>query len=202
MDFLIALISIVNPIAIVPVWLSMTDGMDKVERIELMKRVAVNSFLLLTFIIFFGGYFFSFFGISLVALRMAGALVIISIAYNMLLNGGKKVSKKVIRKDMERNDISFSPLTLPLTIGPGTIAVVVANTNGFSYIIDYLTYLHFWASSLFVCGIVYLALRFSESIFKIVGHGGVNGISKFMAFVTMCVGCQMLVTSIYELVKI
>src|SRR5690625_7616184 len=93
---------------------------------------------LMMFVIFI----FSFFVISLAGIRIAGVLIIMRAAYGMLNpeSAGKKLSDEDQAAALQKEDVSFSPLALPLLSGPGSIAVVIGFSTQAVGVMDYLIY--------------------------------------------------------------
>ncbi len=126
---LASLFSVVNPIGALPVYTSMTDSYTTKER----NRTALHTSLYFTMIclVFFlgGSFILSFFGISVPALRLAGGLVILNSGYS-LLNGkvirSEAINDKVKAEAKTKEDISFSPLAMPLLSGPGSISLLIS----------------------------------------------------------------------------
>jgi len=135
-----SLFSVVNPFAAMPVFLSLTDRFSNQERIQTAKRASFYMFGVLITFLLIGTYILSFFGITLAGVRIAGGLIIMRAAYAMLNpeTGGRKLTKEDEVAAMEKEDISFSPLALPLLSGPGSIAVVIGFATQADGVTDYL----------------------------------------------------------------
>ena len=121
------LIPIVNPLGSAPMFLALTSSGTPAERKILSWKVASNSFFLLLGSILIGTHILSFFGISVPIVQVGGGLIVISAGWAML-----KREDDEERKEIERNAggslllrKAFYPLTLPLTVGPGSIATAI-----------------------------------------------------------------------------
>src|SRR5580692_10539853 len=121
-----ALFPIVNPLGGSPIFLTLTQDYSASARRALSWRVALNSFFLLVCSFLIGTHILSFFGISLPVVQIGGGLIVISTGWAMLNRSDDdddhregNVHKKVPPRDEFRN--AFYPLTLPLTVGPGSI---------------------------------------------------------------------------------
>lgn len=127
-----ALFAIMNPFIVLPLFLSMTDKMDAKTQRSTAIKVAISSTVLCVIIAFSGQHILEFFGIEIDDFRVAGGIVLMLISLGML-NGNnapshcgsseEDVTKAVV------DDISFYPLTFPMTIGPGTIATIIVFTG-------------------------------------------------------------------------
>src|SRR5579862_6667625 len=122
-----ALLPIIDPFGGAPIYLAMTSGLSSEERARTAKLVALNSFALLLASILVGAYVLDFFGVSIPAVQVAGGIVVCALAWS-LLNG--PITPAVSPSAAPSNPDSlrqraFYPLTMPLTVGPGSISVAV-----------------------------------------------------------------------------
>src|SRR5947209_12340780 len=122
-----ALFPIVNPIGGSPVFLLLTQDYSRESRKLLASRVAINSFILLILSVVVGTHILSFFGISLPVVQVGGGLIVVSTGWAMLTRSDQvdrgQAHQAVTQEDVLRN--AFYPLTLPLTVGPGSISVAI-----------------------------------------------------------------------------
>ena len=120
------LFPILNPIGTAPIFLALTSSCTEDERSALARRVAINSVLLLAGSMFIGSYLLLFFGITLSVVRIAGGLVLIAFGWKLLHNGVEREDKRSSETRSHSTEIdAFYPLTMPLTVGPGSIAVAI-----------------------------------------------------------------------------
>jgi multiple antibiotic resistance protein len=122
-----ALFPIVDPIGGSPVFLSLTLNYDTKTRRLLARRIAINSFILLVASFSIGSHVLSFFGISLPVVQVGGGMIVIATGWAMLKerdeNDRDTVGRTVSGTDILRD--AFYPLTLPLTVGPGSISIAI-----------------------------------------------------------------------------
>src|SRR6476661_4108889 len=121
------LFPIVNPIGSAPIFLGLTRRVTDSERHMLAARVAVNGFVLLLGALFVGSHVLVFFGITLPIVRIAGGLVVTAFAWT-LLHSGEELEDKRAADHAQTHvaaDDAFYPLTMPLTVGPGSISVAI-----------------------------------------------------------------------------
>ncbi len=123
-----ALFPIVDPIGGAPVFLSLTLNYDRDTRRLLARRIAMNSFILMLASFAIGSHVLSFFGISLPVVQVGGGMIVVSAGWALLKqkdeNEREAVERSVSGRDVLRD--AFYPLTLPLTVGPGSISVAIA----------------------------------------------------------------------------
>jgi multiple antibiotic resistance protein len=194
------LFPILNPIGSAPIFLGLTSSCTEDERNALARRVAVNSVLLLAGSMFIGTHLLVFFGITLPVVRIAGGMVLIAFAWKLLHHGAELDDKRPSGAASHSTAIdSFYPLTMPLTVGPGSIAVAIA--LGSQRPIGRLTLpeLALLGGSA-IAGIialsltVYVCYRFARRTIALLGVNGVNVVIRLSAFILLCIGIQVLWT--------
>jgi multiple antibiotic resistance protein len=125
---LAAIFPVVNPPGSALVFLGLTRGATPEIRRVLARRVAINSFFVLVCSLLLGALVLEFYGISIPVLRVAGGFIVAVAGWKLLSEGSHK-ELEASTEDVARTDLldrAFYPLTLPLTTGPGTIAVVIS----------------------------------------------------------------------------
>jgi multiple antibiotic resistance protein len=200
------LFPIVNPIGGAPVFLGLTASCSEAERNSLARRVSINSFLLLAGSLFIGSHVLEFFGITLPVVRIAGGLVLIAFGWKLLQSGADVESERSGNADTPSSAMdSFYPLTMPLTVGPGSMSVAIAlGSQRPSGSLD-LYQLALLAGAA-VIGIVatavtvYICYRYAERIIAMLGKSGTNVVVRLSAFILLCIGIQILWTGYSTLV--
>lgn len=196
-----ALFSIVNPVGAALIFNEVTTGRPAVVRERMAGRIAVYSLIVLLVSLWLGGYVLNFFGVSLSALRIAGGLVVAVRAWSLLMQPEVHEQRKANSAEPAHNldeDVAFFPLTMPLTTGPGTIAVAIAlssqrPTDGGGI------FAFFGGMSLAAVCIalsVWLCYRWSGSVTALLGPSGARVLSRLIAFLLLCVGVQIIVTGV------
>ena len=190
-----SLFSVVNPLAAIPVFLSLTDRFSDQERIQTAKKASFYMFGVLITFLLIGTFILSFFGISLAGIRIAGGLIIMRAAYSMLNpeKGGKKLTIEDEAAALEKEDISFSPLALPLLSGPGSIAVVIGFATQANGATDYLIN---GGSIVLVVLVTYGILRLAPISAKYIGPTGLNIMTRLMGFIALAIAVQFILSGI------
>lgn len=192
---LTALFPIVNPLGNVPLFLSFTPGYSSIARNILSRKVALNSFWLLTGSMLIGSHVLDFFGISIPVVQVGGGLVVMSTGW-MLLQRNAEQARASAEKEISCEDIAnraFYPLTLPLTVGPGSISVAltlganqIPHRSGTDRLISTLI------GPALVSLSVYLSYRFAERLARILGETAMNVIVRLSSFILLCIGVQII----------
>lgn len=188
-----ALFPIVNPVGGAPVFLSMTLGLDDAQRALLARRIGVNAFLLVVGSFFVGTYVIEFFGLSVPIIQLAGGLLVCSLAWQLLQSEQPNqvpVSPQTTDELMVR---AFYPMTMPLTVGPGSIAVSITLGAHLPHGVQ--------AYSMSVIGAVigalalaisiYLLYRYAERLTRALGPSGTAVLLRLSAFILLCIGVQI-----------
>ncbi len=190
------LFPIVDPLGGSPIFLSMTRDYLPATRRALSFRIAMNSFFLLIGSYFIGTHILSFFGISIPVVQVGGGLIVISTGWSLLKqgydDGPKSANRNIQPDDPFRN--AFYPLTLPLTVGPGSISVAItlgANApqhQGF-HLLSILTAV---VGSVLLAVSIYLCYGFADRLGRVLGRTGMTVIMQLASFLLVCIGVQIL----------
>jgi multiple antibiotic resistance protein len=198
-----SLFSVINPLGMMPVFLALTAAHPVVYRNQMARRACTYMVIILTFFLFAGTYVMSFFGFSIISLRIAGGLVVMRSGF-LLLNGNDKsgnLSDQGKQEAIIKADISLTPLAMPLLSGPGSIATTISlatRTSGFENIHYTLLIL----LAIVVIGLLsYIILRVSQTLLPILSRAGLEAITKIMGFIAMTVGVQFIINGIGQLVS-
>ncbi len=187
--------SIANPLAVMPVFLSLTEHDTEAHRKWLAKKASLYMFLVLTVFLFAGSYIMTFFGISLPGIRIAGGLLIMRAAFSMLNSEqpGRKISEEDEESARGKEDISFSPLAMPLLSGPGSIAVVIGLATQAEAFTDYLL---ITIANALVALIAYATLRAAPWATRFMGKTGMNAMTRMMGFIALAISVQFIIGGI------
>jgi multiple antibiotic resistance protein len=194
--FFSALFPIVDPLGGAPIFLAMTRQYSPSSRKALSWRIAMNSFFLLLGSYFVGNHVLSFFGISIPVVQVGGGLVVISTGWT-LLKQGNDVGQMEVKRDIHANDPfsnAFYPLTLPLTVGPGSISVAItlgANAPPHS-VFSLVSILVTIVGSVLLAVSIFLCYGFADRLGRVLGTTGMTVIMQLASFLLVCIGVQIL----------
>ena len=201
-----ALLPIVDPLGGAPIYLALTSGLTSDERSRMAKAVAVNSFLLLIASTLIGAYVLDFFGVSIPAVQVAGGILVCAIAWKLLNSPMSsatldRTGATGVRPD-DLGERAFYPLTMPLTVGPGSISVALtlgANpTRGVRPLV--VTAIAHAVGILIVAVSVYLCYRYAGRIVKKLGPTGTSVAVRLSAFILLCIGVQICWNGVHALI--
>jgi multiple antibiotic resistance protein len=191
------LFPIVNPIEAAPFFLALTPSLSKDQRNTLARNVAINGFALLLGSMVLGPFLLTFFGIELPVVRIAGGLVVTALGWKLLTEEQwSDHGEANVQPGNPRQVGSFYPLTMPLTVGPGSISVAI--TIGSRKPDVALRYtevaLHAVGALLGVVAIaasIYIAYRFAGNLARALGATGLEVMVRLSAFILMCIGIEI-----------
>ncbi|CAN5879534.1 MarC family NAAT transporter [soil metagenome] len=194
-----ALFSVVNPFGAMPVFLTLTQEDSPRHRNQQALWACIYMVFILAIFFAAGQYVLNFFGLRIHDLRIAGGLMIMKAGFDLLSTKsepGKKVQKGVMEEGITKEDISFTPLAMPMLSGPGAIAVSIGM---------YTTSLSIWDMGLIFIAIVlvalttYIILYFSNRLTRYLGKAGLSALSRIMGFIILSIGVNFIVTALRAL---
>jgi multiple antibiotic resistance protein len=192
---LTALFPIVNPFGNTPIFLSLTPGYSSNARAVLSRKIALNSYWLLLGSMLIGSHILDFFGISIPVVQVGGGLVVIATGWT-LLRQEPEPARAAAEKKITSQDIAnraFYPLTLPLTVGPGSISVALTLGANQSPHRDSLTRLIAAVIGTALMAVtIYLSYRFAERLARLLGETAMNVIVRLTSFILLCIGVQIM----------
>jgi multiple antibiotic resistance protein len=190
------LFPIVNPFGSAPLFLGFTESYAEKQRNTLALQIAINSFFLLLGSMLVGSHVLEFFGISLPTVRIAGGLVVTAFGWKLLNSSTVSDANHASAHVVEDDPDSFYPLTMPLTVGPGSISVAItigSQRPGTADVEQFLAVAAAAAASILaIAATVYFCYRFAQRIVSSLGHGGTNVVVRLSAFILLCIGIQIL----------
>ena len=185
--------TLTNPLGTLPVFLTMTNGLSDDERKHIIKRATIVSFIILITFTLCGQFLFKFFGISTNGFRIAAGFIILKIGYDMLQ--ARYSSAKLKEEEIKSyvNDISITPLSIPMLCGPGAIA------NGIILMSDATTW-ELKGTLISMIAVVYLlsyiVLRLSTRLVNLIGETGNNVMMRLMGLILMVIAVECFVGGI------
>ena len=192
-----ALFPIVNPLGNTPIFLTLTRGLSGPGRARLARAIAINGLVLMVASIFIGTHILAFFGISLPVVQVGGGVVVISTGWALLRRPDDDGTEEGTREPCQEVNYmrqAFYPLTMPLTVGPGSIAVSITlganRTEASGW--QWLPIAGLLMGALVIALSVYLSYRFAETLAQALGETAMNVVIRLSSFILLCIGVQIL----------
>ena len=196
-----ALFPIVDSPDNIPIFLTLTNGLSTESRAVLARKIAINSFAILIVSVLIGTHILAFFGISLPVVQVGGGLVVTAVGWKLLNRPDddatgpespvKPLKPSYLSAYLARR--AFYPLTMPLTVGPGSISVAIA--VGASQALGgeprWILPIAALLGCAFIAASIHLMYRFAEQIGRILGETAMNVIFRLSSFILVCIGVQI-----------
>ncbi|AFY75857.1 MAG: MarC family NAAT transporter [Hydrococcus sp. C42_A2020_068] len=204
-----SLFPIVDPLGSVPIFLVLTAKDPPRLRQQTADRIAVYTVLVLALFLLVGSGILRFFGISLEVIRIAGGMVVVHSAWQMM-GARSRLSKRENEKAIHRHqneqyeDIAFTPMTMPMLAGPGAIATILGLAAQAGRTLTLTTLLNLLATLLAIAllGVaICLCLRASCWLLNFFGETGIMASSRILGFITMAVGVQFILNGLADWLK-
>jgi len=183
----LALFPIVNPLGGVPMFFSLTADYTEEERRHSALKIAVDVIAILIVFMLFGRFVLNFFGISLPVLKIAGGLIVANTAWGMV-TGSSRVTTEESSEAMTKDDISLTPMAMPMLSGPGSIGVVMGLAAHVDHLLSYLGMIVGIVALGLTC---YLFLRLGGPFVKRLGPGALGAINRIFGFLILAIAVQL-----------
>lgn len=204
LTILIGLFSLINPMSALPVYIGMTQAYTEENKLTTLKKTCFYILVICMVSYFIGVYMLNFFGITIPALRVAGGLIIFRSGWQLLnVTHKKEVRGNLDEENDKKEDISFSPLAMPLLAGPGSMSFLITLYASRKNV-DHQA---FWQDIAAVTAIIivtfsiYFIFKFAPRLMKYTGQSGLTSLSKIMGFIVIGIGVEMIISSITMVVK-
>lgn len=196
------LFPIVNPLGSAPIFLSLTRWYPPSVRNDLVVRITINSFVLLVISILIGSHVLHFFGVSIPVVQVAGGLVVSATGWSLLGQRDPDMKERTTADASAATQQAFYPLTLPITVGPGSISVAITlGANTARTIYAWPVIVAAVIGPLIVALSIYICYRSAERLERILGEVGLGVFLRLSAFIVICIGVQITWNGIAALVR-
>lgn len=183
----LALFPIVNPFGGVPLFFSLTSDFPAQDRRRSAFKTGIYVSAILIFFMFFGRFVLNFFGISLPVLKIAGGLIVANTAWGMV-TGSSRITSDESAEASTKEDISLTPMAMPMLSGPGSIGVVMGLAAHADSMTAYLgMVVGIVALGLTVC----LFLCMGGPLVKRLGPGAIGAINRIFGFLILAIAVQL-----------
>ncbi len=179
--------TLMNPFGVMPVFLTMTGGLSKKERTKTAYKATLTAFIVLISFAFLGKYLFDFFGISISGLKIVGGILFFFMGYDMLNARLSRIKIKEEEVEQYVDDISVTPLGIPMIAGPGAITNAIVLMGQSQSVTDKSMV----ALSIFLVSFIsFLVLAGAGGIIKFIGDKGNKIMMKLMGLIVMVIAVE------------
>ena len=188
----IALIALVNPLGVLPMFISLTQDFTPVQKQRAIRTAALTVVAVISTCALLGEQIIKFFGISTASLQVAGGLLILLMSLSMLNaqpSGAKTTAEE--RDEAEHKDtIGVVPLGIPLLTGPGAMSTVIVLAGKSNHVSDYIALI---GSGVVIAALVWLTLQMAQPIARFMGRTGINIATRIMGLLVAAVAVEFIV---------
>ena len=196
----ISLFSLINPLSAMPVFISITKNYEVEHLKKTVQKTAIYVLIICIISFYLGSYLLDFFGFSIHALKLAGGIIISRSGFNLLNAQHKNDIKGPLKQEsVTKEDISFSPLAMPLLAGPGSISLLINLSLNAKWWLDKATIV---LSIVTVCLLIFIIFYAAPKILKYMGQAGLRSMSKIMGFIVLAIGIQMIADSVNSMLHL
>ena len=188
----IALIALVNPLGVLPMFISLTQDFTPAQKQRAIRTAAFTVVAVISTCALLGEQIIKFFGISTASLQVAGGLLILLMSLSMLNaqpSGAKTTAEE--RDEAEHKDtIGVVPLGIPLLTGPGAMSTVIVLAGKSHHASDYAALI---GSGVVIAALVWLTLQMAQPIARFMGRTGINIATRIMGLLVAAVAVEFIV---------
>lgn len=192
------LFAIMNPFVALPMFLTLTAGYDVKRQRHTAVRVAIYSLVMSLVVMVAGKAILGFFGVQIDDFRIAGGLVLLTIALGMLsghgntAHSGSKDEQSHQQEQAATSDVSFYPMSFPMMVGPGTITTIIvfAESGGVA------SYVAVAAALVVVVAVLFVVLWFAPNIGKHMSGTLRVIMTRLMGMILAAISVEMIVVGL------
>jgi len=193
-----AVFFVVDPLGALPIYIAMTQTDSPEKRKMIALKAAIISTILLAIFAVAGTLIFKLFGITFGAFKIAGGILLMSMAVDMIYAKPTRIrtSPEETQEGIEKDDVALIPLAIPMLAGPGslsTVMVLMSQTTGSRVKIGIVL------CCILVTGLLsYILMRGGSMAMKILGRTGLNIISRIMGLILAAIAIQFILNGIHD----
>ncbi|MGB5394100.1 MAG: MarC family protein [Lutimonas sp.] len=179
--------TLINPLGTMPIFMTMTADLDEPHRTRTAKKASIVAFITIIIFAFSGQVLFNFFGISVHSFRIVGGVIFFLMGMDMLQARLGKVKIKESEVKTYVNDISITPLAIPMICGPGALTNAIIMMEDADSIEKKVVLI---LTVFLVMLITYFILYSSSRIIKVLGETGINVMMRLMGLIVMVIAVE------------
>ena len=193
LHFSLAMLAVCAPQSAIPIFVNLTEGMGTREKEGVARQAGITVACVLITSAFFGSAILDIFGVSLNSFRIAGGILLISIAFGMMKASEKRHTKEEQAEAENRDAIGVMPIALPVISGPGGISAIVIATQtdqSWTHLVSVC------CAGLTVAVVPWVCLRLSDKLAAALGQTGLNIIGRICGMILSALGTEFIYTSL------
>ncbi len=190
--------TLINPLGVIPIFVAMTSELDAKNRVRTAKKASFVSLLTILIFAVTGQLLFKFFGISVNSFRIVGGIIFFFMGMDMLQARLTRTEVKKSEVKAYINDISITPLAIPMICGPGAITNAIVLMEDAADMVQKVILL---AAIFTIMLITYLGLKYSSKITNFIGETGNNVMMRLMGLIVMVIAVEFFFAGLKPIVQ-
>lgn len=190
----------IDPVGLAPLFLAVTAGMNRHERRQVALRASIIAFAIFVVFALAGTVILSLFGITLPAFRVAGGLLLFSIAFEMVFERRQERHENTAKRAITQDDIhgvSVFPLAIPLMAGPGAISATILLSGSFSGVLDRIALI---GILLAIVTLTYGVYLLAERVEGLLGATGRTVLTRLLGVILSALAVQFVADGVKALI--
>jgi len=192
--YLLGLIAVANNIPAIPLYLELCQELEAKEQHKLCLIATMTAFITMMTAMFTGIAILNFFDISIEAFRIAGGLLLLNTGLAMMSSSQQVVVQGEGSSFSKMISLAVIPISIPLTTGAGTMSTVILFAEQLQHSEEQA--LKLFCAILGMTLLIYLSFRYSTVIIRVLGHTGMDVLSKIFGLITLSLGLQFIISGI------
>ena len=195
--FIVSVFAVMNPLVAIPVYISLTEGLPLETRRRIPRQTAAACFVILVIAFLLGETILTIFSVGIPALRIAGGLILASMAWSMLQAQTSRTrhTREEVEDSAHRGSVAIVPLAIPVTAGPGAISLMIIAATYPNAIEGRIAILF---AVFLVCLVVWLFLTLAERIQSVLGTTGMNLVTRIMGLLMLALAIEFVAGGLSE----
>jgi multiple antibiotic resistance protein len=197
------LLAIINPLAVLPVFLKLLEGQDKGAHRRVAWKACSYATLLLFFFLIFGALLLKIFEVPLSMVRIVGGIILMRIGFALFLPSRDAASIIPNAPTAQDDTVAFVPLAMPLIFGPGAIATVLGMTSLVRHPFgEFPSLAAIVAAILLTMITTYLILAYANAVIGYIGPHGIDAVTRIVGFFVAAIGVGLIFHGVMEAIQI
>ncbi len=192
------LLAIVNPLGVVPIFVSLTGEMVEIERRHIARTTSIAVAVVLVLATLLGKPLLNFFGVSIASFRVGGGILLLMMAIAMMQakHTQSKQTPEEAEEAEEKESIAVVPIAMPLLAGPGAISTVIIYADQSFHPLHLGLII---GSSLIVALLTWFSLKAAIPVSRSMSRTGINIATRLMGLLLAAISVEFIAGGLAEL---
>jgi len=189
------ILAIVNPLGIIPIFVSLTGGLAEEERRRITHTASISVAVVLTVAVLLGKPLLNFFGVSIASFKVGGGILLLMMSISMMqaFHTRSKQTPEEAEEAEEKESIAVVPIAMPLLAGPGAISTVIIYADASSSPLHSGLVI---VSCLLVALLTWLALAAAGPVRKMLSKTGINIATRLMGLLLAAIAVEFITSGL------